>query len=161
MECTSRLRKLENEILCTNPFYQNQRIIVSSANADDLTTDLAYTAGVNGFLEKPLSIHNVYEGYTAILKKEMLTNKSSQHEKCVGFSNSSSSSNDVASMNNNNITKTTITNNGNDNDYNFSNATTLHNQHSQQEYSSTMAQYDGNTSVNDHDEDTDVGLSLY
>ena len=67
LECTSRLRKLEIEQLQLDPNYRTQRIIVSSANADDVTSQLAFDAGVNGFLEKPLKLQDVYDLYADIL----------------------------------------------------------------------------------------------
>ena len=70
MECTSRLRKIENEILLYDSNYKRQKIIVSSANADVETSKLAFDAGVDGFLEKPLKLQNIYNVYAALLKKE-------------------------------------------------------------------------------------------
>ena len=70
MECTSRLRKLEVEQLIHDPNYRCQRIIVSSANADEVTSKLAFDAGVNGFLEKPLKLQDVYDLYADILSRE-------------------------------------------------------------------------------------------
>ena len=77
LECTSRLRKLEIEQLQLDPNYRTQRIIVSSANADDVTSQLAFDAGVNGFLEKPLKLQDVYDLYADILSTEEFSLKDS------------------------------------------------------------------------------------
>ena len=76
LECTTRLRKVE-EVDETNNEYKRQIIIVSSANADKLTKQLAFKAGVDGFIEKPLQIQDVYNIYNDVVhRSEIITSNS-------------------------------------------------------------------------------------
>ena len=67
-ECTKRLRKIESNLLLENAdddkSNSRQLVIVCSANADVETANLAYDAGVDRFLEKPLQM----ESFMAIYK---------------------------------------------------------------------------------------------
>ena len=63
-ECTKRLRKIEENLSFQERRDHRQLIIVCSANSDEETANLAYDAGVDGFLEKPLEMNaltNIYK----------------------------------------------------------------------------------------------------
>ena len=71
-ECTKRLRKIEatlrrDEEASTSSGDKkddhHQLVVVCSANADEETTNLAYDAGVDGFLEKPLQLDDFMKIY--------------------------------------------------------------------------------------------------
>ena len=76
LECTSRLRKIE-EADYTHDDYTRQIIIASSANADKLTKQLAFNAGVDGFIEKPLQLQDVYNIYNNVVNRSEVTTSSS------------------------------------------------------------------------------------
>ena len=59
----------EDEFLNNDPNYKRQIIIVSSANADELTNELAFNVGVDGFIEKPLHLQEVYNIYYDVINK--------------------------------------------------------------------------------------------
>ena len=70
MECTSRLRKIEDDY--KNNDYKRQIIIVCSANADKLTKQLAFKAGVEGFIEKPLNLQDIYDIYNVVANRSTI-----------------------------------------------------------------------------------------
>lgn len=62
-ECTKRLRKKEKELRESGVCDDHQLVIVCSANSDEETSTLAYDAGVDEFLEKPLDIKQFMSAY--------------------------------------------------------------------------------------------------
>ena len=66
-ECTKRLRKIEASISIQDTNSErrdhHQLLIVCSANSDEETANLAYDAGVDGFLEKPLDMDTFMKVY--------------------------------------------------------------------------------------------------
>ena len=65
-EFTKRLRKVENDLKNSGTSDHHQLVIVCSANSDSETTNIAFEAGVDGFLQKPLNIESLMNVYTKL-----------------------------------------------------------------------------------------------